>query len=855
MKKSHRFRRLAKIILISHISILTSQICLAQAPTSWQPRGIGGGGALFSPSINPANTNEVYIACDMGELFHSTATGQPWGEVGFMNVTGGHDSYVNFTNNPNILYTIDYTNIDSASYVRSMKSTNGGATWTPIANDPYATNPDGGIERLFANYNNPNQLIVADYSSVYFSNNGGTSFTRIDTCSYYGAGNHIAGVYFNGTNIYVACYDGLLVSTNSGTSFSKMTVTGMGANEKMLSFSGAQEGGTVRFLCLTADSNNVYSGFQYGSDYSGALVGVYTMDNASGTWVSKMGGITVGSDFPDFCGLANNDIDTMYLAGGSNAGNPIIMKATFTTNWSYVFNTTNNQNIATGWCGQSGDHQWSYAEAFFGFEVCPNNSKIVMVGDYGFAHISKDAGTTWTQMYVATADQNPAGSATPTEKTYHSVGLENTTNWQVMWTDSTHIFAGFSDITGVTSADKGQSWKFIPGLTQNSTYRIVQQPGTGNMYTATSNVHDMFQSTRIYDSQINGGTGAVYFSTNSGASFSLMHNFSHPVVWVALDPTNANRMYASVLDGSTNIGGIYVTNNLSSGTSATWTKMAKPPRSNGHPFNITVLNNGDLVASFCARKPSSSTNFTDSSGVYYYDLATTTWSDRSVAGMYYWTKDVVVDPNDATQSTWYAAVFSGWGNVPAGTGGIYKTTNKGTSWTQISSSYRVNSVTINPTNANELYYTTETIGLWYSSNATSANPTFTQVSSYPFGGPVRVAYNPYNNNEVWVSSFGNGMMVGTTGGGTTGINNQVASSNNQLSIYPNPANTSFTLTLSKGEEMLVAEIYNVIGECVYHQITTSANCQINIADLANGTYIIKVNTADKVYTSKLIISK
>ena len=47
---------------------------------------------------------------------------------------------------------------------------------------------------------------------------------------------------------------------------------------------------------------------------------VYTMDNASGTWVSKMGGINVGNDFPDFCGLANNDIDTMYLAGGSSAG-------------------------------------------------------------------------------------------------------------------------------------------------------------------------------------------------------------------------------------------------------------------------------------------------------------------------------------------------------------------------------------------------------------------------------------------------------------------------------------------------------------------------------------------------------
>ncbi|MEO8759272.1 MAG: T9SS type A sorting domain-containing protein [Bacteroidia bacterium] len=841
------------------LSLILTINSFAQAPTNWQSRGIGGGGSLFSPSINPANHNEVYIACDMGELFHSTNAGQQWGEVNFTQIQGNHDSYVCFTNNPNILYTVDYTNFDSASYIRPMKSINGGTTWTPIVNDPYSSNPNGGIERLFVDYNNPNHVVLADYSTIYFSSNGGTSFTLIHTCNYNGAGNHIAGVFFDGNNIYVGSYDGLFYSPNNGTTFSKMTTSGISAHEKMLSFSGAHEGSTVRFLCLTADSNNVYSGFQYGSDYNGALVGVYTMDNANGAWTSKMGGINTSNDYPVYCGLANNDIDTMYLAGGSNAGNPIIMKATFTTNWNYVFNTTNNQNITTGWCGQSGDHQWSYAEAFFGFEVCPNSSKIVMVGDYGFSHITTDAGLSWKQQYVSTADQNPSNAATPTGKSYHSNGMENTTNWQVMWSDSTHLFSAFSDITGVTSADKGQSWKFIPGLTQNSTYRIVKQSSTGNIYAATSSVHDMFQSTRIYDSQINSGTGAVYFSTNGGTSFSLMHNFSHPVVWLALDPSNANRMYASVLHGSTNTGGIYVTNNLSAGASATWAKLAKPPRSNGHPFNITVLNNGDLVASFCARKPTSGSNFTDSSGVYYYDLANTTWHDRSDVGMHYWTKDVIIDPNDGTQSTWYAAVFGGWANVPNNTGGVYKTINKGVSWTHISNSFRVNSVTINPTNANELYYTTETRGLWYSNNAASTSPTFSQVSSYPFAGPVRATYNPYNNNEIWVSSFGNGMMVATTSTITTNIN-ETKTKYDELTVYPNPANGVFTIELMNANSTKISlNITNILGATVYEtqeaNTNTDFNTQVNLQNLAAGTYFIHVISIDKIYTKKIIINK
>ncbi|MBC7863622.1 MAG: hypothetical protein IAF38_11640, partial [Bacteroidia bacterium] len=44
-------------------------ISLFSQPTSWSPKGIGGGGALFSPSINPGNNNEFFISCDMSELF------------------------------------------------------------------------------------------------------------------------------------------------------------------------------------------------------------------------------------------------------------------------------------------------------------------------------------------------------------------------------------------------------------------------------------------------------------------------------------------------------------------------------------------------------------------------------------------------------------------------------------------------------------------------------------------------------------------------------------------------------------------------------------------------------------------
>ena len=81
------------------------------------------------------------------------------------------------------------------------------------------------------------------------------------------------------------------------------------------------------------------------------------------------------------------------------------------------------------------------------------------------------------------------------------------------------------------------------------------------------------------------------------------------------------------------------------------------------------------------------------------EQALTAWTDRSDAGMHYWTKDLVVDPRDPTQSTWYVGVLSGWGGAPNGLGGLYKTTDRGVHWSRILTLDRVESCTISTANA------------------------------------------------------------------------------------------------------------------------------------------------------------
>jgi photosystem II stability/assembly factor-like uncharacterized protein len=733
--------------------LLCIQTLLLAQPATFQSVGIGGGGALYSPSFNPANPTEIFMGCDMTELYQTQNQGETWAERPFTQIQGGVWSEMQFTNNPNIRYCVSHAAVNYVDNIRPMKSIDGGIHWTEMTTSPALYY--NGIHSIYADYDHPNRLIINDVNKIFLSNDGGATFTLLYTFA--GSGGHVAGVFFDDTNIYIGREDGIFYSTDNGLTFNLLATTGfLTAGEKIKSFAAAKTGTALKFECLTAI--RTWAGVLRGSTYWGDMQGIYTMSDNNGTWTPHLSGINA-YDFVNWLGMARNDTSMVYSAGGNGSLFPIVMKSVHHGAWQHCFFTANNANIATGWSGYQRDRTWDYGSAPQGFQVCPSDASKVIFTDLGFVHLTTDGGANWKQAYVKTASQNATGAPSTKFKNYEGNGLQNSGCWDLLWLDNNTILAGFSDITGLISRDGGTSWKFLP-LYDNSIYKALKH-SDNKVYIATSNTHDMYQSTKIYDASIDAGLGAIQVSSDDAGSFSVLKNFGHPVVWIATDPTNAHRMYASVLHSDTNIGGIWVTDDLQNGTLATWTKLAAPTGANGHPFNIRVLNDGNLVVSFSARVPTVNSQFTATSGVFYYETATQTWYDRSHANMKYWTKDVVIDPNDPTQNTWYACVFQGWGSISVqGTGGLFKTTDRGLNWTKINNEFRVNSVSIVPNHSEILYFSTETVGLWYSSNATSATPTFSQITNYPFRHPMRIFFHPNNVNQVWTTSFGGGMKFG-----------------------------------------------------------------------------------------------
>ena len=85
----------------------------------------------------------------------------------------------------------------------------------------------------------------------------------------------------------------------------------------------------------------------------------------------------------------------------------------------------------------------------------------------------------------------------------------------------------------------------------------------------------------------------------------------------------------------------------------------------------------------------------------------------------------------------------------------------------------------------------------------------------------------------------------TTGGNETGID---AASINTLSVYPNPAVTSIRLNTEKDAAV---KIYTTGGRCV-REIFVGGGESIDVSGLAKGMYLVRIETADKNETVKLI---
>lgn len=114
------------------------------------------------------------------------------------------------------------------------------------------------------------------------------------------------------------------------------------------------------------------------------------------------------------------------------------------------------------------------------------------------------------------------------------------------------------------------------------------------------------------------------------------------------------------------------------------------------------------------------------------------------------------------------------------------------------------------------------------------------------------------NNCVFKSSLVNvQVLAGTNQACVTGIEDLTFSS--AITMMPNPSNGNVTIIVNGVEKNLSVKVYNIIGSMVKAYTSNDQPSTItktfDYSDLANGTYLVKIQSGDKTAVKRLTISK
>lgn len=117
-------------------------------------------------------------------------------------------------------------------------------------------------------------------------------------------------------------------------------------------------------------------------------------------------------------------------------------------------------------------------------------------------------------------------------------------------------------------------------------------------------------------------------------------------------------------------------------------------------------------------------------------------------------------------------------------------------------------------------------------------------------GPCRVTFDAIGN-LYFAENSGNRIRK-VTNVAAAGIE-QVVNINEQVTVYPNPANTSLTLTFSKGEGTAALQITDMLGNTVKQLVIYNSSLLIDVSDLSEGVYNISISGNKAVINKRVII--
>ncbi|MDP3557049.1 MAG: T9SS type A sorting domain-containing protein [Bacteroidota bacterium] len=620
--------------------------------------GTAGGQLLKSGRMNfitidPTNSNNLWVGAPAGGLWKSTNGGTSWTtNTDNLAVIGCSDLAIDPTNT-NIMYLA--TGDGDAGDTRSigvLKSTNGGTTWAATGLTNAVTN-NFTIRRLIINPSNPLIVLAATSGGIYRTINGGTNWSQVATGStfdlefkpgdptiVYAGGTTFristnsgaafttvnAGIPTTGVNrmaiavtpananyVYVIAsqsagsgFQGFYRSTNSATGFTQMATT---PNLLGWATAGNDTGGQGWYdLCIAAsplDANEVVTGG----------VNVWRTTNGGTSWAIY--GHWTGSGAP-FTHADHHDLE--YDATGTlyNTNDGTVYRRTATA-WQEISGTTNISQIYKIGLSSLTPNLWITGHQDNGTSSWNGTTYQARIGGDGmdcFIDRTNDLNMFGETQNGGMRKSTNGGASWAT----CTSGLTGTAPWVTIWKQdpqvATTLYCGRVDL--FRSTNSAGTWSMVTAI-----------PGTGSIREfaiAPSN------NQVIYVLKSSG----IYKTTNAGTSWTNVTGTvpvgSAAPEFVTIDPLDPNNAWV-VLSGYSNGNKVFMTTN--GGT--TWTNFtANLPNI---PANCSVYQPGSSDRVYVGMDV----------GIYYRDNVSATWTLYNAGLPNMPISDMEISPADPTK--------------------------------------------------------------------------------------------------------------------------------------------------------------------------------------------------------------
>jgi len=728
----------------------------ADGPWAWQSVGLGGGGGIFVPATSPHDPDLMFCASDMSGVYRSTDGGRSWRMIHFRDLSGAIGWPVVFhPTDPKVLYCIP-----SGYNPPVLKvSRDAGVTWRALCEampwheqTPQSTHLAIGPRGKV--------LLVSSEAGTFRSDDGGRTWT---TCK--GIDGRAANFFIDpaaGAPWYAATAEAVLRSRDEGRSW--RPAAGQGLSGGIWDLIGGKDPRTGRVALYVLVPTRPVGGKLTG--------GVFRSDDGGATWRRAMGeGINTNVVGPAAGGrqafaqypaiaMAANQTERVYVFCYGTGRHPPNHRTVYRTDdggkhWRAVMFMPpgmKRRNVDLPWIVLDRGH----GGRILGFSVNARDGDVVAWTDMMQIFRTDDGGRRWRQVYTRCADGEPAPG-----KRWAGIGLEMTSVWRFEFhpRDPKRCYICYTDIGFARSEDRGRTWRYAAHGSPwtNTFYDVAFDPDRPNvLYAACAYEHDIpswKMAGKVY------GGGGVCLSTDHGATWRPISDGLPKLgacTAVAIDP--ASPAHARVLYCSFYGGGVFKT----ADGGKTWKPVNKGlnVKRNDHFTDVKRCADGTLYA-LCGGKRLARYKPARGSGLYKSTDGGASWTELTAKLGVWLAYGFDVHPDDP-DTLWVCASAVPRRHDEAG---VYKSADGGKTWKRLAIDWPPARVGwlharwpgIDPKDPARVWVTSGTHGTIVT---TDGGKSWSEVKGIPFRGGTRITVDPDDRDTIWVGTFGGGVWRG-----------------------------------------------------------------------------------------------